>query len=577
MRPLVSRARRSDADALRAELVERPALRGRVELAGRVLAERGQLADLERLAPRARAELSAARAQGPDRAAAVVAVDVAPPQAGDRLAAIDVAARDRAARGVAVDRDRPDERAARVHLLSLRVARAALPHAPAVVVQPAPLPRRADVDLLPLVLADVADVEVARSTIEREAPGVAQAVSGDLPGRTALVHVQAQQLSEPGAEALRVVVRVAAGASVARARIEPAVRAELQLPAVVVGKLAVAHPQQRLARVGQADAAVRAELVHAHVAAEVVEVDEEAVVLRVVGVERHREQPLLAAEGDAVADVEERLGLQLAVDEHADHAGLLDDVELRRLAARLRDVHGVVEPARDRAQAHLLHGRRGALAARGTRQRHRDQDEQDPREAHHVLSRTLRNSSSLPGCRIASTWSPGCSSVEPTAISERPLRMIEIRREPSGRLSFSTRLPAAGAPGGICTSTMSRFSLRSSSRWTRSCSGTSCSISAIRPRVAETVGEIPSRSKCVWLRGSFTRAITFRTPYFSFESWQMIRLSSSSPVSAATTSGGRAIPARSSTQSAVGSPGGTWCSNSGWSRSNRSRRCSIRV
>jgi hypothetical protein len=32
------------------------------------------------------------------------------------------------------------------------------------------------------------------------------------------------------------------------------------------------------------------------------------------------------------------------------------------------------------------------------------------------------------------------------------------------------------------------------------------------------------------LRGSFTRAITFCTPYFSLESWQMIRLSSSSPV-----------------------------------------------
>jgi len=38
MRPLVSRARRSGAAALRAELVERAALRGRVELAGPVLA-----------------------------------------------------------------------------------------------------------------------------------------------------------------------------------------------------------------------------------------------------------------------------------------------------------------------------------------------------------------------------------------------------------------------------------------------------------------------------------------------------------------------------------------------------------
>ena len=60
--------------------------------------------------------------------------------------------------------------------------------------------------------------------------------------------------------------------------------------------------------------------------------------------------------------------------------------------------------------------------------------------------------------------------------------------------------------------------------------------------VAQTVGEMPSRSKCAWLRGSLTRAITFWTPYFSFASWQMTMLSSSSPVSASTMSGGRAMP-----------------------------------
>ena len=38
------------------------------------------------------------------------------------------------------------------------------------------------------------------------------------------------------------------------------------------------------------------------------------------------------------------------------------------------------------------------------------------------------------------------------------------------------------------------------------------------PEVAQIVGEIPSRSKCAWFRGSFTRAITFGTPYFSFAS-----------------------------------------------------------
>ena len=81
----------------------------------------------------------------------------------------------------------------------------------------------------------------------------------------------------------------------------------------------------------------------------------------------------------------------------------------------------------------------------------------------------------------------------------------------------------------------------------RSCSGTSCSTSAMIPEVAQIVGEIPSRSKCAWLRGSLTRAITFGTPYFSFAIWPMTMLSSSSPVSASTMSGGRVMPARSST------------------------------
>src|SRR5688500_1516700 len=54
-------------------------------------------------------------------------------------------------------------------------------------------------------------------------------------------------------------------------------------------------------------------------------------------------------------------------------------------------------------------------------------------------------------------------------------------------------------------------------------------------------------------------------------------LSSSSPVSASTMSGGRAIPARSRTWISVASPCCTWCSNSSSSRSKRSRRCSTRV
>src|SRR5512132_1367995 len=239
------------------------------------------------------------------------------------------------------------------------------------------------------------------------------------------------------------VVRIPARAAVAGTRVEPAVGPELELAAVMVAELPVRDPQQRFGRAGQADGAVGAELEDAHVAAPVVEIDEEPVVLRVVRVERDREQALLAATPHDPADVQERLRAQLAVLKHEDQARLLDHVELPGLAARRADEDRLVQAGCERPETHLflaLGRSRAGLAAGSTGQRHREEREQDPERAHHFLRRTLRNSSSLPGWRIAKTWSPGCSSVEPTAISERPFRMSEISRDPSGRSSFSTRM-----------------------------------------------------------------------------------------------------------------------------------------
>ena len=48
------------------------------------------------------------------------------------------------------------------------------------------------------------------------------------------------------------------------------------------------------------------------------------------------------------------------------------------------------------------------------------------------LSERAWSSSSLPGSSTASTWSPGRSTVESSASSERPLRITEISREPAG-------------------------------------------------------------------------------------------------------------------------------------------------
>src|SRR5205814_2319181 len=203
---------------------------------------------------------------------------------------------------------------------------------PPIVVQGALLLWRAHVDLFPLVLPHVADVEVARRAVPREAPRVPQAEADDLPARSGLVDVQAQELPELGAQVLRVVVRVAARAAVAGARVEQAVGPELQLPAVVVVELAVGNAQERLPGVGQPDRPVRLELVDANVSGRVVEVEEEAVVPGVARMERDRQEPLLAAAPDQLADVDERLRAELSVDEHADDAPLLGDVEHAALA-----------------------------------------------------------------------------------------------------------------------------------------------------------------------------------------------------------------------------------------------------
>ncbi len=109
-------------------------------------------------------------------------------------------------------------------------------------------PPRQHVDLLPGALADVADVDVAAGAVDAEAPRIAQADGVDLRspvgvareavvGRDdvgpAVVHVQAQQLAEQRPVVQAVAVRVVAGAAVAGADDEHAVRVEGQHAALV--------------------------------------------------------------------------------------------------------------------------------------------------------------------------------------------------------------------------------------------------------------------------------------------------------------------------------------------------------
>ena len=88
---------------------------------------------------------------------------------------------------------------------------------------------------------------------------------------------------------------------------------------------------------GSASRAVRPVPHDPRVAVPVRVVDDELAARRIVGREREPEQPLLPARRDEPADVEERLGSNLAALDDPDEARLLDDVELIPRAAGWHD------------------------------------------------------------------------------------------------------------------------------------------------------------------------------------------------------------------------------------------------
>ena len=104
------------------------------------------------------------------------------------------------------------------------------------------------------------------------------------------------------------------------------------------------RPARRIGDVGiGADVVARHDLVARGVRV----VDEEASVPRVVGVERDAEKTLLAAARDELRDVEEGIGKQDAVLDHAYATGLLDDEETRRVVRRGGQAHRHRETAHD--------------------------------------------------------------------------------------------------------------------------------------------------------------------------------------------------------------------------------------
>src|SRR5215211_7583493 len=200
------------------------------------------------------------------------------------------------------------------------------------------------VDLLPGGPAYVGDSQCSGGRVEGDAPGVAQAegedfvlagladirvVAGDVVAAT-LLGVDAQDLPQQADGVLGVVLGVLLRTSVPGAGVEVFVRPELELAAVVIAGLIMVDLDHPLAGAGSSSgrlAGPGSEPVHADVAAVVDVIDVEAPVVVVIGVERHREKPLLTSKLNLVADVEKRLLELVVVADHADTARLLDHEE----------------------------------------------------------------------------------------------------------------------------------------------------------------------------------------------------------------------------------------------------------
>ncbi len=336
-----------------------------VHAAARVFAERVEVADAE-------AELTVVRRGRrledgrPERRGERVPVDVPAGQGGQAWVAHYITARDRLAAGVSVlvHGRRVVGRAGtavRRVVAGLVLPLEALPAE--VGAAAGACARRNEVDLLPGVLPNVGDGEVARRPIEREAPGIAQAVRPDLrpctglpdegvrrrnrvgPAARAKPRIDAQELSEQDVQVLRVRRRIVGAAAVAGADVQVAVRPELELAAVVVVLGVRDLENDTLRRLGDVgvrgspvlgDDQVTEPSLSGHRVGGVVDV--EASARRVVRSEGHREQAALIIAGPhRAADVEERRReLAAGLDDH-DAAALLDDEDPLAVSGRRRD------------------------------------------------------------------------------------------------------------------------------------------------------------------------------------------------------------------------------------------------
>ena len=229
-------------------------------------------------------------------------------------------------------------------------------------------------------LPDIADPQVAREPVEAEPPRIAQAIRPDFGQRAVggderiarrdgvvrrkIVHVDAQHFAEQRAEVLRIVRRVAARSAVARSDVEIAIRAELQLAAVVIIVGRMRDAQDGLHRVGVDSGSTGrgggepGDDVAAAVG--IREIHVEKAVGVVAGMERHAQQALLAREQRQVGDIQEGRGKKIGSDEVKDFDTpvLFDDEQAPGIVTGMCHEHRIGHVAGD--QLKIERQRRGS-------------------------------------------------------------------------------------------------------------------------------------------------------------------------------------------------------------------------
>ena len=205
------------------------------------------------------------------------------------------------------------------------------------------------VDFFPLALSDVGDKEISSGPVEGASPGIAHAVCPNLvqrvriaherivrwhcivairvAGKVVAVNVHTQDLAQPGLEILSVLLRVPAAAAVAQRDVQEVIRAECQLPAIMIRERLVLS-QDKVSRVWICDVGIfgRNRVAGNHgvtVYVRVINVEES--VIGVVRVKSEAEQTLLATTAHQFMDIQERDGKECAIKQYSDLTCLLHD------------------------------------------------------------------------------------------------------------------------------------------------------------------------------------------------------------------------------------------------------------